>query len=279
MNSILTGAFDLHIHTSPDVKPRKCSDMVAAKRMLDAGMRGGVLKNHSVDTADRAAFVQEHYPDLKIAGGVVLNRAAGGLSAAAVRTCAEHGGRFVWFPTLDAMSYKYYQNQGYQATENCIPCCSFRSGKLLQEAQDVLDAAASSRMVVATGHISAREGMQVVQEGCRRGCTVIVSHADNPANRYSLEQQKEAVRLGAVIEHTVLTVYTGRSSIEKVAEEIRAVGVENVILTSDLGQMDSPFFDEGLSWYGQKLLDQGFSEDDLHQMLCTGPARILGLEA
>ena len=276
MENLLKGAYDLHIHTSPDIKPRKCSDVDAAKRMMDAGMAGGVLKNHNQDTADRAAFVREMYPSLKIVGSVVLNRAAGGLNPRAVEHCAELDGRFVWFPTLDAMSYKYYQNDGFQMTETYIPVCSLRTGELLPEAQDVLDVAANNRMIVGTGHINAREGLEVVREGCRRGCTVVISHADNPANRYSLEQQVEAVRLGALIEHSCLTVYTKRTPIEQITKEIRAVGCENVLLTSDFGQPDSPFFDEGLAWFGELLLSQGFTENEVHQMFCDNPARLIG---
>lgn len=41
MRELLNGVYDLHIHTAPDVVPRKCSDLELARRLVDRG-DGGV---------------------------------------------------------------------------------------------------------------------------------------------------------------------------------------------------------------------------------------------
>ena len=38
MSKILQGAYDFHIHTSPDVVQRKCTDLELARRLEAAGM-------------------------------------------------------------------------------------------------------------------------------------------------------------------------------------------------------------------------------------------------
>lgn len=276
MDKLLQGAYDLHIHTSPDVTSRKCSDLEAARRMLAAGMAGGAIKCHYLDTAARAALLREQFPQLDIVGGIVLNRSVGGLNPDAVERTAQAGGKLVWFPTLEAREYQRYHHRAEPEADlsRFVPVCG-EDGKLLPAALDVLDAAAQYQLVVGTGHIGPHEGMALVRECTHRSCQMVLTHADNPADRYTLEQQVEAVRLGAMVEHCFFTTYYDRTPIEEISRQIRAVGCENVLLTTDFGQPESPCFDEGLSRYAHLLLVQGFTEKELRQMLHDNPARII----
>ena len=62
---------------------------------------------------------------------------------------------------------------------------------------------------------------------------------------------------------------------EEVARQIRAVGCDHVILTTDFGQPDAPFSDEGLKEYAAQLQKFGFSSDELKTMMCKNPAAVL----
>ncbi len=53
---------------------------LAAARQMEAL----VFKNHVTITADRAWLARKHVPGIKVFGGVVLNRAVGGINAQAV---------------------------------------------------------------------------------------------------------------------------------------------------------------------------------------------------
>ena len=75
----------------------------------------------------------------------------------------------------------------------------------------------------------------------------------NPADCYTLQQQEEAAALGAYVEHSFFTTYHGRTPIEEIARQIRAVGCEKVLLTTDFGQPASPCSDEGLEEYAGLL--------------------------
>ena len=55
LNHLLKGAYDMHIHTAPDVTPRKCDDLELARRLQAAGMAGCAIKSHYMDTSGRAA--------------------------------------------------------------------------------------------------------------------------------------------------------------------------------------------------------------------------------
>ena len=108
MEDILKGAYDMHIHTSPDVSPRKSTDIEIAEEWKTAGMKGGVVKCHFADTTGRAAILSALYPDPKIYGGLVLNRQAGGINPDAVERMAQAGGKYVWFPTMDSLAYRKF---------------------------------------------------------------------------------------------------------------------------------------------------------------------------
>ena len=273
---MLKGAYDLHVHTSPDVVPRKCSDIELGRRLTAAGMAGCAIKSHYFDTAARAGLLQEQFPQLHIVGGVVLNRSVGGINPEAVERSAQAGGKMVWFPTVESRSF-----QAFQYRENPSPDLSHLltvldgNGTLIPQAKAVIETAARHNMVVGTGHLSAQEGMALVAEATRAGCRIVLTHADNPADRYTIEQQREAVLQGAFVEHCFFTTYFKRTPIEEIAAQIRAVGCEHVILTTDFGQPKAPYSDEGMAQYTSLLLGQGFSRDELRQMMVENPAKLI----
>lgn len=270
--NILEGVYDLHVHTSPDVVSRKCSDIELGRRLTTAGMAGCAIKSHYFDTAARAALLQEQFPHLRIAGGVTLNRSVGGVNPDAVERSAQAGGKLVWFPTLEARAYKQFH--GEQELERYLTVLD-GGGALIPQAAAVLETAARYKMTVGTGHLSAREGMALVAEAARLGCRMVLTHADNPADQYTTQQQVEAVCQGALVEHCFFTTYFDRTPIEEIAAQIRAVGCENVILTTDFGQPKSPYADEGMALYADLLLKQGFSREELHKMMAENPQKLI----
>ena len=44
VHELLSGTYDLHIHTAPDVIPRKCTDEETVRRLEAAGMKGCAIK-------------------------------------------------------------------------------------------------------------------------------------------------------------------------------------------------------------------------------------------
>ena len=141
MRELLNGVYDLHIHTAPDVVPRKCSDLELARRLVDRGMAGCAIKCHYFDTAARAGLLMEQFPQLDVAGGVTLNRSVGGVNPDAVERSAQAGGRMVWFPTLEARAYQRYQHRNDPEADlsRFLTVCD-EEGELLPQALEVLDA-------------------------------------------------------------------------------------------------------------------------------------------
>ena len=101
MNSdMLTGVYDMHIHSFPDVAPRKDDDIGIAKAASAAGMGGIMLKAHQGSTVERAHLVQQVVDQIHVFGGVVLNYPMGGLNPNAVDVYVRLGAKEIWMPTL-----------------------------------------------------------------------------------------------------------------------------------------------------------------------------------
>ena len=277
MDHILRGAYDLHVHVAPDVTQRKCGDLELARRVRAAGMRGCVIKCHYFETAARAALLRSQFPDLEIAGGLALNLSVGGINPHAVERFGQMGGGILWFPTMDARAFQAYKHRdqpGFDAAMYLL--ATDGQGAPLAETAAVLKLAAKYGLVVATGHLSPEEGLCVLREAKRLGVErTIVTHVEHPAMQYTDEQQQEAVSLGAMIEHSYNNAWFGRCSLPEIVRQIRVVGCEHVILTTDFGQLDAPFSVDGLREYAKKLGECGFSTDELNTMLCRNPGMVL----
>jgi imidazolonepropionase-like amidohydrolase len=63
-----------------------------------------------------------------------------------------------------------------------------------------------------------------------------------------------------------------------VIEEIRAVGAQHCIISTDLGQCDNPPAAEGMRMFIALLLKNGITQDEIELMAKINPAKLLGLD-
>lgn len=273
----LQGLYDLHVHASPDVVERKFTDVELAQRMVKAGFTGMGLKCHFAETAARAATLRELFPSFNVVGGVTLNRSLGGFNPHAVETCGKMGGTFVWMPTLEARSYKYFHNpQLSEAEASKFLYALDEDGKLLSSIHEVLEVAAQYKMVVCTGHLSAKEGLAVLQAAKEHGVEkMVATHADNPADAYTTEEQLACVKLGAMIEHCYFTVFKKRTPLSVVVEQMEVVGFEHTFISTDFGQVDNLFPDEGIAEFIEALAKEGISAESIEKMAKINPQRLI----
>jgi len=71
--------------------------------------------------------------------------------------------------------------------------------------------------------------------------------------------------MGALIEHCFTTMYTGKASWECALAAIRKVGPERCVISTDLGQTINPPVAEGFAMFAQRLLDGGFTADQVRR--------------
>src|SRR6266536_259709 len=104
---------------------------------------------------------------------------------------------------------------------------------------------------------------------------VMVTHAEFPSQSLTGDEQKELADLGAIIEHCFTTTYTAKATWESAFANIRQSGVARTVISTDLGQTINPPVAEGFAMFAQKLLDAGFTTDEVRTMAVTNPARLV----
>lgn len=98
---LIRGAYELHVHSAPDVLPRKMDDIDMAQRIKDSGMAGYAIKSHFFCTSERAQLMHKIYPEVDYIGTITLNSSVGSLNPSAMEMAARSGVKLVWFPTCD----------------------------------------------------------------------------------------------------------------------------------------------------------------------------------
>jgi len=271
------GSIDIHVHSLPDSAERSVDGLEAAVMARAHGMRGIVLKNHYDPTAGLAYMVRQQVPGLEVFGGIDLNLTVGGMNPSAVEHMTQvsgHYGRLVWMSTFDA------ENQVRYSKETRPSVSVSRNGALLPATKEVIGVIAKHGLVLATGHVSADEGLMLLREGRQQGVQhMVVTHAMNPPVIMSVAQMQEAAKLGALIEFVGGSVAGANAAarIDGFADAIRKVGPAACILASDLGQKNNPLPADGFAAFIGALKARGFSDQELDRMTKENPATLLGL--
>jgi Family of unknown function (DUF6282) len=293
IDGLLEGAIDTHIHSAPDVLPRKFNDLELAQRFKARRMAGFVLKSHYICTADRATLVNLIVPEIQAFGAIALNNSVGGLNPLALDIAGRLGTRVVFLPSVD--NANELENVSGQRDESKLPywmsiAREMRAlgiaGSWLNVTEDrvvtpaarqCLEIIAKHDMVLATSHIRPSEVMPVVKAAKEVGVQrIVITHPEFPTTLLDIPQQQELARLGVFFERCFTTPNTGKIAWEQVYANIRQVGPETTILATDLGQSNAPYPDEGLGMFAARLLDNGFSEAEVRPMVRDNAAQLLG---
>lgn len=284
---LMQGAVDMHIHSAPDAFDRSLNDIELAQIAEKEGFKAIVIKNHVSSSAGRAELVNTLVNDVRVYGGIALNRAVGGINPEAVswmtRTSPKYG-KMVWFPTFDASHHK--KQYGLEGEGISI----IQGGELQPEVVEILQIIKDNDLVLATGHLSPPEVRILVEKARTMEIEkIIITHAIADTPEMELEQMKKMTELGAYIELTYLSYLSGPQaplgflqaskhvSIKKMKEVIDALGADKVLISTDLGQSGNATAPDGLKNFVKLLIAAGITEQQISTMIKTNPYKLLGL--
>jgi hypothetical protein len=265
------------VHCLPDNVPRSLDGLEAARFAKDKGMRAIVLKSHFDPTAGLAFLARKAAPGIEVFGGVDLNLPVGGMNPHAVEHMVRVSGgwgRMVWMSTFDA------ENQIRTAKSKAPFVRVSQDGALLPETKAVIAAIAKHNLVLASGHVSRMEALLMPKKAA--GLVFAAWWRRTACLRLTLltvEQARQAGQLGAFIEFTggTLATASAQARVDRIADDIRKVGVEHAILSSDLGQAGNPLPADGYATFMEALRMKGFTDQELDRMAKENPSRLLGL--
>jgi hypothetical protein len=269
----LTGTIDLHIHVAPDLRDRKMNAVELARAAVERGMRAVLIKSHFFPTYEGAYYASQAVAGIQVFGGLALNESVGGFNTAAVETALQLGVREIWMPTVSAANHRQHYGQGNDGLS------LLRDGKLRPEVGEILSLIAGAEAILGTGHISLAETQALVLAARAAGVhRIVVTHPEHPVVAIPTSVQLELRDQGAVFERCYVSIMDHGAPWEQVIGDIRTVGVETTVLTTDFGQAKNISPPDGLAEYAARLEAAGFSSADLDWMLRRTPAALLGLD-
>ena len=132
-------------------------------------------------------------------------------------------------------------------------------------------------LLLATGHSAPEEVLALIPEAIDRGVNrILVTHVFSQGA--SLEQMEEMASMGALMEIDWLAIHNGGRTITDYAKVIGEVGAEHFVMSSDLGQADTPLHHEGWQLYIRAMQEAGLSVLEIDRMARVNPAFLLGLD-
>ena len=291
-DKLLTHAIDMHCHCYPEFS------LEAKKRMEDVewitlaarmGMRGAVLKSHFWPTMANVHYLQKQIPeDFKLFSSITLNLCSGGVNPWAVEAAAKQGAKVVFMPTWSSKNDQERKSVSQLVKKYLSSLESYDSGVgildghgLIPEAKRIVEMAKEMDLVLCTGHLSPAESLELARQAKEIGFQkLIFSHPDNPSVKASIEEMKEAIRLGAYVEFCFLGTLPllQRKHPRDMVNLIREVGADRCILTTDSFYDWVPPEPEIMRMGIANLLELGISEDEMRMMVQHNPAKLLGLE-
>jgi hypothetical protein len=282
------GVIDMHVHSHPDVFGRNMDDIDVAMLAKARGMRGILLKNHITMTADRAALVMKVVPGIEVWGGIVLNKAVGGVNPDAVEWMHRmYGsrGKVVWLPTFE--SDKHVKTFGKPDDKGLVVA---PNGVVTPEMEAILKIIARENLLLATGHVHPDEVVAVVRRGRELGVkNMIVTHGLTNVPGLTMAQAKQVVEMGAVIEVCFLQFQAGPNAplaflthwtqinAKHIAQAVKEFGAKGLVVSSDLGQSGNMVHPDGIEVAIGAMKAEGISDADIDIMMRKNPARLLGL--
>lgn len=290
-NSIISGAYDLHTHSGPDLLPRKFDDFDMAQRVIESGMAGYAAKSHYFCTTDRAKLVKKLYPACDCVGTMWLNNSVGGLNPYAVDLAGRAGTKIIGMPTVDTETsiYKTFQmapeKRAFWATIIAemkaegfepVPVKISEDGKLVPAIYEVLDIIAKYNMILATGHCTPPETRMLVKAARERKVErIICTHVSVASIFHDIDSQKELIKSGAYMEHCTNGITSGKVDWDMMYGQIKAIGPDHVIIATDLGQPKNRYPDEGLLDFCERLQKEGMPDTEIRKMIVDNPVRLL----
>jgi hypothetical protein len=302
------GVVDTHFHIGPEFVRRRydVGELADAVRPWNATL---VLKNHTYPTTPLASYARRH-AGVRLLGGTVLNRFVGGLNPDAVWS-AKSGNKsevrgdgtddpafVVWMPTVHAESHLSTLGHAFDSRwGTCTTCATIAdetqapeqpvrvfdsTGKPVPELWPVLEAIREAGACLATGHLRATEIVKLVPMALEAGIrAVILTHPHYPSVELSDRQLCDLARDERVfVEHCFAIHTIEKVPLERFVASIDATGPEQVILSTDFGQVHSdPFPDCTVRFASaiRALKPEKWGEHDLIAMCTDTPRRALGL--
>ena len=291
-DEMMEGAIDVHCHIDFEfsAKERKREPEFQWLPKAEAmGMRGVVLKSHWWPTVNVVPYILASV-QTKVAlwSSVALNITAGGPNPCVIEACAELGGKMVFLPTWSARNdverkgfsnriKSYYENHAQLENPNYYFLDD--KGKLIPRGREIIECCKAHDLTLGMGHISWQESLAFIEAARDMGfstgssLTMPESHHRHAAGCHETRRGNGSFRRSCWN-----ALAPGRMDSPELVQQFRAVGLRQVIASTDYFRPYSPNPAELFRMFLGMLHEGGLSKEEVKQVACSNPARLMGLE-
>ncbi len=283
---LLHDTCDLHIHATSG----RIDAIPLAKQASIAGQKAIILKSFYSLTMEPARMAQQivcewaeqrQIRPVKVFGAIALGSLFGGVNPYAVSIAIQFGAKCVWLPTFTAAHH--LMNGGMNRDEAMKKGqYLLRGDKLIPEVGEILHMVAEADIILSLGHISGDEMFAVVEAAKTVGIKkMVVDHPHLGSSSVAVDNQKKLAGMGVYLNHVACSftpLFSGALTIQELADQIRNVGAEHCILSTDTGQNVNAPPADSLRTFIRHLMVCGIEKSEIDVMTKTNPARLLSLD-
>ncbi len=291
-DELLAGAIDLHCHIDLELSAAERKREPETEWLPKAeamGLRGAVLKSHWWPTVNVVPYILASVKtSVSLWSSVALNPTAGGPSPCAIEACARLGGKVVFLPTWSARNdierkgfshrlrstyerFAELDNPGYVFTDN--------KGDLLPQGREIIECCKAYDLVLGSGHVSWQESLAFARAARDMGFQrLFINHPLSAFIAAPIDALQRAAELGAFVETCWNQLAPGRMDSADLVQKLRAIGLKQVVASTDYFRPYSPNPPELLRMFLGMLHEGGLSKEEVRQVACANPARVMGLE-
>jgi hypothetical protein len=280
----LEGMYDLHIHPAPSLQKRRFSALEAVKHASEEKMAGVLFLDHTYNTTTMAHTINEMNFHTKAFGTIMLNEAVGGLNPSVVEIALRLGTKQIQMPTYSSKAHRdaYGDDQKiFPYKKRLKPICILDDhGRLIPEAEEIIELMRSSNAFLASGHLSSIEVGAMIKRAKEVGCKVMVCSVSTDMPGYPLDAQKNWAGDHVFMEHDYLAITDAphtTTPVTVVLQQIRAVGAERCVIGTDAGQMALPDNVRAMKEFLSRLVEAGLTDKEIDLMTRRNPGFLLGI--
>jgi len=267
--------FDSHVHAAPDVLPRTGDDLVLAESYSLSDFSGFVIKAHYESTVGRAHLVAQS-TGRPVYGGIALNQHVGGVNPTAVAAALNTGGRVVWMPTADAHTQRAAGLPALCDQDARLPRRAYGVPPVDPDAEEatnlVLAIIADADAVLATGHLGAAECLWLSERAAQLGVRrVLYTHPSYTVPGIDPAGVRHLADTGGFVEITAYQLLHQPGCTPAMLARVAEAAGDRLVLSSDVGQPDSPLPAEALAMLIDRLTAEGLDGGWLRDAASTTP--------
>ena len=291
---LLKGSVDNHIHCCPHINKRSTNIFEVIKKAEQLEMHAVGLMDNFSNTSGYASLVKKYLPKLKLKvfGGLIMEPPSGGVNYENAKISLNYsyfqndGAKFISFPTHHTRHIAKLEKRKKNYIKNCFHVPD--TGPT-QETMKILELIAQKNIVMNTGHLSAKETINLVKYAKKIGVKKILI----PSNTFNLTTITKLKKFRPKFEFSYffiskatdipLTHVDGeKHKIQGTNEKlikilIKTAGPKNVILSSDCGVSILPKPHIGFSKFINHIQKLGFSKKEIEYMIKINPKKLFNL--